>query len=354
MKKEPLYQQIQNIIKEQIQSGKLRLGDRVPSEKELMEEFHVSQITTKNALTGLAEEGIVVRIKGKGTFVAESDLLKSQQHYRQESNGLIGLILPTMKTKVEQELVNYIEKYTSQKGYQLLIKITRESQFEEADAIEMFQGIGVKGMIIFPTEKEIYNEAILRLTLDKFPLVLVDRYLENIRTYSVSSDNRKGTFTAISHLLDKGHTHIGLISPIITNTVTEERTKGFEDAFIKNDIMVNKKLWLFLNFNNICFDKTPDIIKEFLMENPNITSLFVMNAELAIYTYEAIQAINKESNRHIELISFDSPGIIGSSYIEQDIDECSKQTINLLVEQIDGGYNPKRIFVPVRLKVENK
>jgi GntR family transcriptional regulator of arabinose operon len=74
IKNEPLYQQIQNKIIEQIKEGKLRVGDRVPSEKELMDEFHVSQITTKNALAGLAEKGIVERIKGKGTFITGSIL----------------------------------------------------------------------------------------------------------------------------------------------------------------------------------------------------------------------------------------------------------------------------------------
>ncbi len=70
MKELPVYQQIQYKIREQIQQGNLRPGDRIPSEKELAMRFHVSVITTRNALAGLAEEGVVTRIKGKGTFVA--------------------------------------------------------------------------------------------------------------------------------------------------------------------------------------------------------------------------------------------------------------------------------------------
>ncbi|WP_257000259.1 GntR family transcriptional regulator [Neobacillus jeddahensis] len=341
---------MKNKVKEQIQSGELRVGDRVPSEKELTEKFHVSQITTKHALAGLAEEGIVERIKGKGTFVCESSLTATNsQPYHQ--NGLIGLILPSMKTRIDQELVNYIEKYVSQNGHNLIIKITRESQFAEADAIEMFRNMDVKGMIIFPTEKETYNEAVLRLSLDKFPFVLIDRYMENILTYSVTSENEAGTLEAISYLLNKGHKNIGLVSPIITNTVTNERAKGFEQAFLKRRTTIDKNLWLTLNFNDISPNKTPKLIKEFLVSKPAMTAVFTMNAELALYTHWAIHSLKVETGRDVELLTFDPPGITGVTFIKQDIAECSKKTVDLLLEQIEGTYNPKRIFVPVTLKL---
>ncbi|PGY09085.1 GntR family transcriptional regulator [Bacillus sp. AFS031507] len=350
MKNEPLYQQIKNKIKEQILSGRLRVGDRVPSEKELTEEFHVSQITTKNALSGLAEEGIVERIKGKGTFVCESNLTTSIRQPNKPTE-LIGLILPSMKTRIELEFVNFIEKYVSKNGHNLIIKITRESQFEEADAIEMFKKMKVKGMIIFPTEKDNYNEAVLRLTLDKFPLVLIDRYMENILTYSVTSENEVGTLEAISFLLNKGHKNIGLVSPIITNTVTDERARGFENAFLKRRTTINKNLWLTLSFNEISQKKTPKLIKEFLMSRPEMTAVFTMNAELAVYTHLAISSLKNETCRDIELLTFDSPGIPGISFIKQDIAECSKKTVDLLLEQIGGIYKPKRIYVPVHLNL---
>lgn len=317
-----------------------------------MEEFHVSQITTKNALTGLAEEGIVERIKGKGTFVCESNLTgTTTKSTKTKTKGLIGFILPNMKTKIEQEWVNFIEKYVSKNGYHLIMKITRESQFEEGDAIEMFRNLAVKGMIIFPTEKETYNETVLRLSLDKFPLVLIDRYMENILTYSVTSENESGTFEAISYLLNKGHKNIGLISPIMTNTVTHERAKGFEKAFLERGTTINKNLWLTLSFNEIANSKSPKLIKDFLLSKPEITALFSMNAELAVYTHEAISSIKKETNREIELLTFDPPGVSGVSYILQDIAECSKKTVDLLLEQIEGMYIPKRIFIPVQVKV---
>ena len=53
----PMYEQIQNELMEQIQSGFFQPGDRIPSEKELAERYHVSRITAVKALTELALNG---------------------------------------------------------------------------------------------------------------------------------------------------------------------------------------------------------------------------------------------------------------------------------------------------------
>ena len=66
-----------------------------------------------------------------------------------------------MKTSVDQELMDAIEKEISGTGYMLSVTITRESQELESAAIKQFLQNGMSGLIIFPTEKELYNEDIL-------------------------------------------------------------------------------------------------------------------------------------------------------------------------------------------------
>ncbi len=347
MKAEPLYKQIQEKIKNKIQSGELRPGDRVPSEKELAQQYHVSQITSKNALIGLADEGIVERIKGKGTFIKKNNKYSAAAPLAEFSyKGIIGLIIPTMKTQVDQQLLNYIEKYVRANGYELIIRITRESQIEETNAVNMFRQLNVKGLIIFPTEKATYNEAILKLTIDQFPLVLIDRYLENINTYSVSSENLNGTYEAISYLLDKGHENIGLISRPNTNTATNERISGFEKAFLDKDLNINKNLWCLLDFDIISKQAT-ETIGTFLKDRPGVTAVFSMNAELAKYTYTAVREIGKQVPQDIEIVSFDPTRNTAISYIQQNVKEISKTAVRLLVKQLNDEYEPERLFIPV-------
>lgn len=70
----PLYFQLKEIIKEQIESGKLKEGELIPSERELAEKYKLSRPTIRQAIKDLVYEGLLYREKGKGTFVAKPKL----------------------------------------------------------------------------------------------------------------------------------------------------------------------------------------------------------------------------------------------------------------------------------------
>ncbi len=67
----PLYYQLENLLREKIISGAFVPGDRLPTESELIRQYGVSRITVRQALTALADEGLIERRQGRGTFVAE-------------------------------------------------------------------------------------------------------------------------------------------------------------------------------------------------------------------------------------------------------------------------------------------
>jgi len=70
----PLYYQLQETLKEQIESGVWRPGDRLPSEPELARRYGVSRVVVRQALAILGDDRQVIRIRGRGTFVAEPKL----------------------------------------------------------------------------------------------------------------------------------------------------------------------------------------------------------------------------------------------------------------------------------------
>jgi GntR family transcriptional regulator len=67
----PYYVQVKEALIERIESGSWKPGDRIPSEPELCHLFSVSRTVVRQALKDMADEGLVVRERGRGTFIAE-------------------------------------------------------------------------------------------------------------------------------------------------------------------------------------------------------------------------------------------------------------------------------------------
>ncbi len=71
----PLYYQVQHTISQRIHSGEYGPGTQLPSESELSRELGVSRVTVREALRVLAQEKRLVKVQGRGTFVADNPLV---------------------------------------------------------------------------------------------------------------------------------------------------------------------------------------------------------------------------------------------------------------------------------------
>ncbi len=69
----PIYEQLIDQIKKEIISGELKDDEMLPSVRTLSGELRISSLTVKKAYDKLEEEGFVVTVHGKGTFVAATD-----------------------------------------------------------------------------------------------------------------------------------------------------------------------------------------------------------------------------------------------------------------------------------------
>ncbi len=69
----PIYEQLMGQVKNQIISGEIKENEALPSVRALSAELKISALTVKKAYDRLEEEGFVVTVHGKGTFVASAD-----------------------------------------------------------------------------------------------------------------------------------------------------------------------------------------------------------------------------------------------------------------------------------------
>lgn len=69
----PLYDQIRSSLEEAIKGGKLKAGDKLPTEEEVCKYFAISRPVVRQAYSELIKAGLIVRERGRGTFVKELD-----------------------------------------------------------------------------------------------------------------------------------------------------------------------------------------------------------------------------------------------------------------------------------------
>ncbi|WP_416149986.1 GntR family transcriptional regulator [Salipaludibacillus sp. HK11] len=75
----PIYHQLEEYIKQLIESGQLIPGDVLPSEREYSEMYGISRMTVRQAMTNLVNDRFLFRVKGKGTFVMEKKIEQDLQ-----------------------------------------------------------------------------------------------------------------------------------------------------------------------------------------------------------------------------------------------------------------------------------
>ena len=93
----PLYYQLKSLILSEIKKGNLKEGDCLPTEMQMVEHFHVSRSTVRQAISDLSKEGWLERIASKGTFVtnntshSENFIRSFEPFYQQVSRQKLGI-----------------------------------------------------------------------------------------------------------------------------------------------------------------------------------------------------------------------------------------------------------------------
>nr|WP_183601272.1 GntR family transcriptional regulator [Paenibacillus phyllosphaerae] len=370
MNEKPLYKQIQQAIKDQIRLGNLRPGDRIPSEKELAEQFHVSLITTKNALAGLAEEGVVVRAKGKGTFVSGQSAFMlhmppsvaagkevtppSSMHLarKDKSAGIIGMIIPSMRTKVEQRLLDAIENAVNEQGYTLAIRVSRGSISNEREAVRQLFELGISGLVLFPIGAENDLRTARYACELGCPLALIDRYYPEANVVSVSSDNRNGARMAVKYVADAGMRSIALLTPPEEHSVISERLDGYKRGLAETRIGMERAAELVMPYEifNVSREQALREMERWMMpHHKRIDAVIALDVELARLAYYTLQRIGAGAKT---IVTFDDPEIPGIAFIQQDESAIGRRAVAVLMDQITlGRQTAARYVVPVRLVV---
>jgi GntR family transcriptional regulator len=138
----PVYYQLKTILQKKIQNNDYPEGGLIPSEREMSETFKISRMTVRQALNQMVAEGLLIREKGRGTFVA--------------------------KRKIEQRNNNSFSESVRSKGS---VPSTKVLYFKKEKAIE-----DISGLLDIPPTENIYVLKRLRFA-DDTPVALEEVFI---------------------------------------------------------------------------------------------------------------------------------------------------------------------------------
>ncbi|MDQ0876247.1 GntR family transcriptional regulator of arabinose operon [Paenibacillus sp. V4I3] len=360
--RQPLYLQIQEHFKQLIQLCAMEENDKLPTEKQLMEQFGVSRMTVSNALTQLAKDGWIYRIPGRGSFVSPESRTKvedesldynqldaidvKEQDERASSRKMIGFVLPLLEDFFAIRLLKGINSVLENKNYYVSIVLTHNSKEREKEAIQELIKNGAIGLIIFPIDAETYNEEILVLKLRKFPFVLIDRYLPGFDTHCVCSDNWMSAQLAVNHLWEQGHRDIAICSDISIHTVTvDERIRGYMEALKQKGSMINPALIVtdFQVTDTIPIEKHP--LYHYLKYR-TATAFITLNLKLGLILTSLVKKLGMNIPRDLSIITYDNPsseldGNPTFTHIDQHEQEIGAKSAELLLKLLNNQESVK-------------
>ncbi|WP_223408092.1 GntR family transcriptional regulator [Occultella gossypii] len=211
------FQTVADNLRRGILAGTWALGDRLPTEQQLMTSTGYSLNTVRRAVEELEAEGLVERRQGAGTFVV------LQRRTRPRSRANIGVLLPDTRLYYPRVLQG-IESALTAEGASLQLATYNYDPRREDDCIERLLSAEVDGLLLVPTFVQLTSpqdraEQLMALPV---PVVLLERSLMDLgpgdETEHVCSDHQAGAHDAVRYLNRLGHRRIALLLRGRSNT----------------------------------------------------------------------------------------------------------------------------------------
>jgi len=308
--------------------------------KKIAKEFGVSISTVSKALKDSHE--ISEEMRGKIKAFADFYNYKPNSlalQLRNQKTSVIGVIIPEIVHHFFSTVINGIEQYANDKGYNVMVCLSNESYQKEVSNFNVLTNGSVDGLIVSIAREtqEIQNfrhfEALIK---DDFPLVLFDRIIDDLKCDKVIIDDVGGAYRAVNHLIDIGAKRIALLTTQDFITVGRLRKNGYKKALKSRGFDIDEKLIFKLNDDEDLYGQIEKVIK---VPNPPDAILAVNE----IYAANALLIARKRGldiPKDIAIIGFTS-GLISEfthpplTSVEQHGYLMGQQAAELLINRIE-------------------
>ncbi len=355
----PHYHYVVDALREQLATGVLPAGVKLPSLRELAERFKFSTNTVRKAIRVMEAEGWLYHVPAVGAF--------AQPAHPTASATQVSLALVTIDIggAFEMEIARGVEQACQEREWGLQILDARADAGLEARNLGRLAHSGTRGAIIMPISDPVNLERLVQLKLSGYPIVLIDRGVPGLLVDLVESDHEQGAYMATDYLIRHGHQRIYMLTDPPMATSITSRIHGFERALIEHGRDLTRRMLLVIDRKVASeglrqgkrwlggFEAAITLLRE--VELP--VAVFAHNDYSAWGVFEACRELNLRIPEDVSIIGFDDSEITRAmtpalTTIAQRTLEIGREAVEFLSEYVQNpgaGIEPRHVRVPVEL-----
>lgn len=268
------------------------------------------------------------------------------------SNNIVILVKGT-SNMFFRSMGEKIQSMVSEKKYTDIVRYIDEDSNEVFKAKQLINDLSPRGILFLGGTLQNFSDGFSSISL---PCVLLTNGVESLgfsNLSSVCTNDVFGAEMAVTHLIEKGHRHIGIIGGRADISFTSDlRRQGcltaFKNAGVSFDPAVQYKA------SRYSFENAYNRMEEFLIHFPEITAVFAMSDVMAIGAIRAIRDRGLRVPEDISVIGYDGIELAGFynpklTTIVQDQDQLTKRGVEILMDSIENRASARHVTVPFYL-----
>jgi LacI family transcriptional regulator len=278
---------------------------------------------------------------------------RSAKALRLGKSNLIGVIFPDVANSFFAAIAQQVAHAAERVGYDVLLADSGNSTNRESSLITQLLSRQIEGLVVCPVGKSF--DHLKDRSLQKFPLVLVDRIAEINHAHIVTSDHRLGGTMLAEHLIEAGHRRIGVLQGLPGTWTNEKRLDGIRAALRKSKL---KDIELAVRGDDFTKESGSKACRQLLQAMPKLSAIIALGNPQALGCLEVFQEKGLSIPRDLSLVSFDDHPFVSHlasplTVIQQDVELLGREASRLLFSELLGESAAKKSqeIVPVKLEV---
>jgi len=330
------YYNLMEDLKEEIRSGRIQPGEKLPSENQLTVTYQVSRHTVRKALAILTKEGFIEAIHGKGTFCADS--VKTRGNTK-----MIAVVMTYVSNYIFPKLIQGMDDVLTKQGYSIVLKNTKNSRGIEIESLEDVLNMNVDGIIIEPSKSQVYSrhlEIYKRFESCGIPTVFIHSTYPQFKDKpSVEIDDEKGMYLLTNYLIELGHKNIvGIFKT--DDTQGFRRHIGFVKALNDHYMMYDPEKVIWFHTEDKLLKPKAEIL-EMVVRGKEFDGVVCYNDQIAFSVMEVLRGHGKKIPEDVSVTGFDNTMVtdefgIGITTIDHPKEKLGEMAAELMLKLLSG------------------